>query len=52
MAFRYELYSGSDKQIQGTRSDRVPEELCMEVRNSVEEVVTKEKEMQKGRGDL
>ena len=29
------LYSGSDKEIQGTRSDRVPEELWMEVHDVV-----------------
>ena len=33
------LYSGSDKQIQGIRSDRVPEELWMEVFNIVQEAV-------------
>ena len=37
--FRYDLnqtpYSGSDKQIQGIRSDRVPEELWMEVHDIV-----------------
>ena len=30
-------YSGSDKQIQGIRSDRVSEELWMEVRDIVQE---------------
>ena len=35
------LYSGGKKQIQGTRSDRVPEELWTEVHNIVQEVVTK-----------
>ena len=41
--FRYDLnplqllYSGSDKQIQGVRSDRVPEELWTEVRDIVQE---------------
>ena len=38
--FRYDLnplqlYSGSDKQIQGIRSDRVPEELWTEVHNII-----------------
>ena len=33
--------SGSDKQIQGTRSDRAPEELWTEVRDVVQEAVTK-----------
>ena len=33
------LYSGSDKHIQGIRSDRVPEELWMEVFNIVQEAV-------------
>ena len=28
-----QLYSGSEKQIQGIRSDRVPDELQMEVRD-------------------
>ena len=35
------LYSGTDKQIQGIRSDRVPEELWTEVRNIVQEAVIK-----------
>ena len=43
--FSYDLnqipYSGSDKQIQGIRSDRMPKELPMEVRNIVQEVVIK-----------
>ena len=46
--FRYDksnplqlLYSGSDKQIQGVRSDRVPEELWTEVRDIVQEAVIK-----------
>ena len=34
-------YSGSDKYIQGIRSDRVPEELWMEVRDIVQEAVIK-----------
>ena len=34
-------YSGSDKQIQGIRYDRVPEELWMEAGNIVQEVVIK-----------
>ena len=38
-------------QIQGIRSDRVPEELWMEVHDIVQEAVikTQEKEMQKGK---
>jgi len=36
--------------MQGIRADRVPEELCMEVRNAIQEAVIKtipkEKEMQ------
>ena len=35
------LYSGSDKQIQEIRSDRVPEELWTEVRDIVQEAVIK-----------
>ena len=35
------IISGSDKQIQGIKSDRVPEELWMEVHNLVQEVVIK-----------
>ena len=35
------LYSGSDKEIQGIRSDRVPEELWIEVHNTVWEAVIK-----------
>ena len=41
--FRYDLnqipydYSGSDKQIQGMKSDRVPEELWTEVHDIVQE---------------
>ena len=35
------LYSRSDKQIQGIRSDRVPEELWMEIHDIVQEAVTK-----------
>ena len=35
------LYSGSNKQIQGIRSDRVPEELWMEVHNTVLEALFK-----------
>ena len=34
-------YSGSDKQIQGIRYDRVPEELWTEICNTVQEAVTK-----------
>ena len=37
----YDLYSGSDKEIQGIRSDRVPEELWMEVHDIVQEAVIK-----------
>ena len=33
----YLLYSGSDKQTEGIRSDRVPEELWMEVCDIVQE---------------
>ena len=36
-----QLYSGSDKQIQGMRSDRVPEELQTEVHDIVQEAVIK-----------
>ena len=32
---------GSDKQIQGMRSNRVPEELWMEVHDTVQEAVIK-----------
>ena len=45
--FRYDLnplqllYSGSDKQIQGVRSDRVPEELWIGVHNIIQDAVTK-----------
>ena len=43
--FRYDLnqipYNASDKQIQGIRSDRVPEELWTEVRDIVQEAVIK-----------
>ena len=35
------LYSRKDKNIQGIRSERVPEELCMEVWNFVQEAVSK-----------
>ena len=35
------IYSASGKYIQGIRSDRVPEELWMEVRNIVQEAVIK-----------
>ena len=37
----YDLYSGSDKEIQGIRSDRVPEELWIEVHDTVQEAVIK-----------
>ena len=49
------LYSGSDKYIQGIKSDRVPEELWTGVCNIVQEAVIKkiyhleEKEMQKAK---
>ena len=46
------LYSKSDKEIQGIRSDRVPEELQMEVHDIVQEAVIKtipKREMQKGK---
>ena len=45
--FRYDLnqipyhYIGSDKQIQGIKPDRVPEELWTEVYNIVKEAVIK-----------
>ena len=32
------IYSGSDKQIPGIRSDRVPEEVWMEVHDIVQEI--------------
>ena len=35
------LYSGSDKWIQGIRSDRVPEELWTEVHDIVQEAIIK-----------
>ena len=35
------LYSGSDKEIPGIRSDRVPEKLWTQVRNIVQEAMTK-----------
>ena len=35
------LYNGSDKQIQGIRSDRVPEELWMEIHDIVQEAEIK-----------
>ena len=35
------MYSGSEKQIQGIRSDRVPEELWTEVHDTVKEAVIK-----------
>ena len=47
------IYTESEKQFQGIRSDRLPEELWMEVRDTVQEAVmqdhSKEKEMQKGK---
>ena len=33
-------------------TDRVPEDLCIEVHDTVQEAVTKEKEMQEGRVDV
>ena len=36
-----QLYSKSEKQIQGIKSDRVPEQLWTEVHNIVQEVVIK-----------
>ena len=36
-----QLYSGGDKQIQGIRPDRVPEELWREVHDIVQEAVIK-----------
>ena len=41
------LYSGSDKQIQRIRSDRVPEELWTEVRDIVQETGIKNITMKK-----
>ena len=35
------IYSGSDKEIQGIRSDRVPEELWTEVHDNVQEAGVK-----------
>ena len=47
------LYSGSDKQIQGIRSDRVPEELWTEVRyictEAVIKTIPKKKKCKKGK---
>ena len=46
------LYSESDKEIQGIKSDRVPEELWTEVHDIVQEAVIKtnpKKKMQKGK---
>ena len=50
------IYSGSDKQIQGTSPDRVPEDLWTEVRDTVQEAAFKkegcespQKETQKGK---
>ena len=42
-----QLYSGSEKQIQGIRSDRVPDELWMEVRDTVQETGIKTIPMEK-----
>ena len=47
-----QLYSGSNKQIQGIRSERVLQELRMEVHDTVQETVTKtipKREMQKSK---
>ena len=41
------MYSESDKQIQGTTSDRVPEELWTEVHDIVQEAVIKTIPMKK-----
>ena len=48
------LYSGSDKQIQGIRSDRVPGELWREVHDTVQEetgikTISKEKKCKKAK---
>ena len=49
--FRYDLnqlpYNGSDKQIQGIRSDRVPDELWTEVPDIVQETGIKTIPMEK-----
>ena len=37
----YDLYSGSEKNIHGIRSDRVPEEPWMEIHDIVQEAVIK-----------
>ena len=48
-----QLYSGSEKQIQGIRSDRVPEELWTEVHDIVQEAgiktIPKKKKCKKGK---
>ena len=50
---RYDLnkilyhYTGSDKQIQGIKPDRVPEELWVEFHNTVQEAVIKITPMKK-----
>ena len=41
MLYYHRLYGGSDIWIQGIRSDRVPEELWIEVHNIAQEAVTK-----------
>ena len=41
------IYSGNDKQIQGIRSDRVPEELWTEVHDILQEAVIKTTPMKK-----
>ena len=43
----YDLYSGSDKEIQGIRSDRVPDELWNEVCDIVQETGIKTTTMEK-----
>ena len=47
------IISGSDKQIQGIRSDRVPEELWAEVCNTVQEagikIIPKKKKCKKAK---
>ena len=44
-----QLYSESEKSIQGIRSDRVPEELWLEVPDTVQEAVIKTIPMKKKR---
>ena len=42
-------FSGSDKKTQGIRSDRVPEELWMEVHDIVQETIPKKKKCKKAK---